>query len=285
MASISPSDQQAIIELCDRHEKAHRLERGHRRCVVFGPYFVKYDSHVELYRQYKTHEYLFNQSVGDPSAPRIPVIVTYFCPEERWAYLVTELIDPIKPVDDAHEAVADALRWLHRVPAPPGLILGPVGGGPARHRLFSDCEAPLLFSSIQALQTYMNRALDCVPLPHVPPNRPPNMDFLDDALIFTQSDMHGSNFALDKDNKICMFDFEAIGVLPETFARFTLTLGRDPFLARVAACLGWTTDDRNRASMERAGGMLVMMADPTLGLDVDGNIRPKKRKSPLDIKC
>ncbi|KIM41132.1 hypothetical protein M413DRAFT_445850 [Hebeloma cylindrosporum] len=278
MVSISPSDRQAIIELCDRHEKAHRLERDHRRCVVFGSYFVKYDAHVDLYCQYKTQEYLFNHSIGDPSAPRIPAVITYFAPEERWGYLVSELIDPIAPADDAPEAIADALRWLHRVPVPTGLIFGPLGGGLARHRVFKNCEAPLRFSSIQALQTYMNRALDRVPRPHIPPNRPPDMDFLDDALIFTQSDMHISNFALDKDNKICMFDFEAIGIVPESFARFTVTSRVWSFLGRVAECMGWTPD-RNRESMARAGGVLLMVADPTLGLDVHGNPKPKKRRS------
>ncbi|KIM41134.1 hypothetical protein M413DRAFT_445852 [Hebeloma cylindrosporum] len=276
--SMSPSDQQAIIQLCEEHEQAHQRDFYYNRCVVFGQRFIKYGHHTKIYYQYKTQEYLFNQSVGDPNAPRIPAVLEYFTHEDM-VYLVTELIDPIMPASDSPEAVAGALRWLHRVPAPSGHILGSVGGGNPRHILFKNYEAPYIFSSTQALQNYMNRALDWIP----PKGRPAKMDFLEDALIFTQSDMHITNFALDKDNKICMFDFEDVGVLPECFARFTLTSSRDPFLARVAECLGWTKDS-NSKSLGGAGSILIMISDSSLGLDMHGNVKPKVRKSPQNVK-
>ena len=62
----------------------------------------------------------------------------------------------IMPTNNAYKQVADALQWLRNVPAPAGAKIGSVGGGPARHRLFKDFEAPLLFTSNEALHNYMN---------------------------------------------------------------------------------------------------------------------------------
>jgi hypothetical protein len=161
MTSLSPSDQETIIRLCERHEEAHRLEAYYHRCVELGSWFIKYNGHGTLESEYKTHEYLYNKAFGDSNAPRIPRIVAYFSPKQQWAYLVTERIDPMTPADVAPEAVAKALQWLRGVPAPQGLTLGPVGGGRARHELFKDFRAPLPFSSVKALQNYMNRVCLC----------------------------------------------------------------------------------------------------------------------------
>ena len=161
MTSLSPSDQETIIRLCERHEGAHRLEACYHRCVELGSWFIKYDGHRTLEPEYKTHEYLYNKAFGDSDAPRIPRIVAYFSPKQQWAYLVTERIDPTTPADVAPEAVAKALQWLRGVPAPPGLTLGPVGGSRACHELFRDFQAPLPFLSVKALQNYMNRVCPC----------------------------------------------------------------------------------------------------------------------------
>ena len=97
-----------------------------------------------------------------------------------------------------------------------------------------------------------------------PRSRPAEMDFLNDRLIFTQSDMDRSNFALDKDNRICMFDFAEVGVLPESFASYTLGCSSDPFIKSVAGYLGWI-DRRNRYSMARARAALWTSSVPTHG--------------------
>ena len=228
--------------------------------MELGPWFVKYGGHGTLEFEFKTHEYLFSQTFGDPSAPRIPRIVAYFTPQQEWAYLVTERIDSITPADAAPEAVAEALQWLRRVPRPSGLTLGSVGGGLALHEIFKDFKAPIPFSSAKALQIYMNQALHRIR----PKSRPAEMHYLDDPLIFTQSDMDSSNFALDKNKRICMFDFRDVGVLPESFASYTLGGSLDPFINNVAGYLGWI-DDRNRNSVARAGAVLKTSSDATLG--------------------
>ncbi len=65
-----------------------------------------------------------------------------------------ELIEATIPADGAYAKVSDALRWLSEVPVPADIEIGSVGGRPARHRLFKDFEAPLLFSSKKAQEAY-----------------------------------------------------------------------------------------------------------------------------------
>lgn len=90
------------------------------------------------------------------------------------------------------------------------------------------------------------------------------MNFLDDRLIFTQSDMDESNFALDEHGRVCMFDFRDVGVLPESFASYTLGDSTNPFITSVAKHLDWV-NNRNRGSMARAGAILQTLGDATLG--------------------
>jgi hypothetical protein len=96
-------------------------------------------------------------TANDPSAPRVARVVDYFSSEQQIAYLVMEFIDATTSANNAPEKVADTLQWLRHVPLPPDAIIGPVGGGYARHTLFKEYKAPVHFPSNWALQTYMNR--------------------------------------------------------------------------------------------------------------------------------
>ena len=150
--------QQAIVKLCEEHDRNEHEKPGFRRCVTLKPYFIKYDSHASLLPQYKTQQYIYEKAVGDPSAPRIAKVYDFFSPEHKMAYLVMEYIDAEPTLArNAPEKVAKALQWLRNLPAPPDVAIGPVGGGLARHALFKDHTAPLPFSSKEALQRYMNR--------------------------------------------------------------------------------------------------------------------------------
>jgi hypothetical protein len=161
MQRLSPSEQSEIIQLCELHEKENRLRPYYHRCVVLGSWFIKYGSHADLELEYKTHNYLWSNANGQQNAPRIPQVLAYFSPKKQWAYLVTERIHPIMPANTSPQAVATAIQWLCSVPPPSGLTLGSVGGGSARHKLFKDFEAPLSFSSAEALQNYMNLVYLC----------------------------------------------------------------------------------------------------------------------------
>lgn len=161
MPSLSSSDRQAIISFCESHCQAHRRE-SQPRPVTLNTYAIKYGSPDELCFEHETHRYIHRTAVNDPTAPRVPEVVDYFVTGQNWhgAYLVLEaMIND----DAAPEKVAEALRWLASVPAPVGVTLGSVGGGPAYHDLFKDYEAPLRFSSTLALQNYMNKVSSMFP--------------------------------------------------------------------------------------------------------------------------
>ncbi|KIL62684.1 hypothetical protein M378DRAFT_128508 [Amanita muscaria Koide BX008] len=207
-------------------------------------------------------------TVNDPSAPRVARVVDYFSPKQQMAYLVMEFIDTATSADNAPETVADALQWLRRVPAPHDVIIGSVGGGP-RHKLFRDSEAPLLFSSKWALQNYMNKV--CSRCSRTDSGlRQANKDgFQQRQARFTQSDMDKSHFFIDNNGNMCILDFKTVVILPESFASYTMYASSSPFGKNVARCLGWPPSS-NLESMRKAGAILMMLADETLGLDKDG---------------
>ncbi|TDL16479.1 hypothetical protein BD410DRAFT_902010 [Rickenella mellea] len=189
-------------------------------------------------------------TLDEPRAPRVPEVVDYFA--EGWtAYLVMELIDATTPANSAYEKVADALQWLMR-------------GGPARHRLFKDFEAPLLFSGKKALEVYMNRALECIPRG----GRPAPISFVNDKVFFMLSEIDERNFLLDGNGKLCMVDFENMVLLPESFASFNRN--GNPFAEKVADSLDWPRS-ANGYSMASVGAILQMTSDETFGLDNNGH--------------
>ncbi len=62
-----------------------------------------------------------------------------------------------------------------------------------------------------------------------------------------------------------MFDFRDVGVLPESFASYTLGQVTDPFInSRGGGYLEWI-DNRNKSSITRVGAVLKTTGDSTLG--------------------
>jgi len=73
------------------------------------------------------------------------------------------------PVPDLPQKVAVALQWLRDPPAPTERVrIGPLGSGRARHTLFKDCKAPLPFSSIEAIERYLNKCVRGYTFEHLP---------------------------------------------------------------------------------------------------------------------
>lgn len=88
---------------------------------------------------------------------------------------------------------------------------------------------------------------------------------IDDPLIFTQSDMHVSNFGVDECGDTVLLDFGQIGRLPLSFAKYTIEWGKgDGFIGRVADLLR-LPDNPNVKSMARVSSCLWMVSDPGLG--------------------
>ncbi|KIY43485.1 hypothetical protein FISHEDRAFT_78345 [Fistulina hepatica ATCC 64428] len=265
MSSTELSEfQQAVVETCSKPIE-YAFSNPDLRGIMFD--------------QANTQKYVYDQTTHDPSAPRVPKI--YECFTYDWmTYLVMELLQAtsirewVEATPDqrderwaaSYKEVAKALNWLRRLPPPPGAGIGPVGGGYARHRLFKDRKAPLKFSSNRALEIYVNKSYKWIPRGY----EPPEIQISHEPLVFTQSDMHETNFLVDDKERVCIIDFGDIGLLPESFASFTVHSIGSPFVQGVAGYLGWQVTP-NLASMHRAAGILIMIANPTLGLDKDGN--------------
>ena len=63
---------------------------------------------------------------------------------------------------------------------------------------------------------------------------------INDPSIFTQSDMHVSNFGVDKCGDTVLLDFGQIGRLSLSFVKYTMKSDEDhSFIARVANLLCW----------------------------------------------
>ncbi len=152
-------------------------------------------------------------------------------------YLVMEyvnLMDP--PLGDLPERTVEALRWFMGVPAPPGHVLGPLGGGIIRHRFFKDNEAPLVFSSIGALERYIAKVRPYLSyflepaltgqartlLSTLGAKAAEHIILSDERLLFMQSDMHPSIFGVDEDGNTVLMDFAEIEMVPECFTAYTL---------------------------------------------------------------
>jgi hypothetical protein len=150
----------AIVDTCTKHKEAHWKESGYRDCVSIGTeYFVKFGNPKTMWPEIVTHKYIYEyaQSHADtPRTPRIPRVKHHF-KDQRTMYMVLEPITLTRNPPDLPERTAEALKWLYKVPAPPGHVFGPLGGGPIRHRFFKDYEAPLAFSSIGALERYIEK--------------------------------------------------------------------------------------------------------------------------------
>jgi hypothetical protein len=73
-------------------------------------------------------------------------------------YIVSINVPKEGPITKA----AQAVRWMHGVPVPDG-VLGPLGSGRARHLIFKNSEAPLAFTGVQTLERFFNKVL-LVPL-------------------------------------------------------------------------------------------------------------------------
>jgi hypothetical protein len=163
---ISPQQETNIATFCREYERQHKQEKNYRRCVAIKDFFVKFGDYKAIYPQYITQKYISELAAMDSNAPHVPEVYGFFTerltPSYQMAYLVMERLD-FAPVsdEDLPQRAALALQWLYNLPAPPEAPIGTLGGGGAHHVLFQDRTAPLEFSSIEALDRYMNEVCPC----------------------------------------------------------------------------------------------------------------------------
>ena len=103
-------------------------------------------------------KYLENLVAGDPSAPRVPLVLHYFYEQGRMGYVVMDFIQlvQVSPEFLAEKAV-QAVHWMRNVQATEDVVLGPLGGGCACHKVFRGSEAPQKYCSVAALEKYLNK--------------------------------------------------------------------------------------------------------------------------------
>ncbi|KAG9023839.1 hypothetical protein FRB95_012408 [Tulasnella sp. JGI-2019a] len=82
--------------------------------------------------------------------------------------------------------------------------------------------------------------------------------------------MDESNFFIDTNEMMCVIGFDAVGLLPESFASDTMR--SNLFAIEIP---GLATLSKSY-SMARARAILWMISDPTLGLDKDGFLRARR---------
>ncbi|KAG9017989.1 hypothetical protein FRB90_012714 [Tulasnella sp. 427] len=199
-----------IVEACAKHELVHWRDKDYRACLSMGTdYFVKFGNSDAIWPEFQTQSYIFDyaRSNPHPDAPRIPQVVHHFG-DSRTKYLVMEFI-PLTAAPLSPDRTAQALLWLSRVPPPLNHVIGPLGGGHICHQSFKDYKAPLLFSSVEALQRYMHKAYTL--LSRQGQKRVSPVDISGDSLMLAQSDMRASNFGVDQNGKTVLMDFAEIG--------------------------------------------------------------------------
>ncbi|KAL4070554.1 hypothetical protein J3A83DRAFT_4372740 [Scleroderma citrinum] len=264
ISAMAPSQPAAfettVISTCIAHERVHWRDKDYRRCVVIEQnYFVKFDDYETLRPRVETQKYIYRYAKSDASAPRVPELLHFF-ESEGMGYAVMEYINLTFPpvLEKAAEKAAEALKWLSKVPAPPDHALQKLYSASVllKHRSL----ATVLGQSASALTRRSRLA------PLVEPVR-----IGDERLIFTQSDMDPSNFGVDNEGKTVLLDFGDVGLLPVSFALYTMS-SSSIFTAAVAKCLDLPPCS-NLKSMAVMRGYLWVVSDPTLGLDNDGNPR------------
>ncbi|TDL14469.1 hypothetical protein BD410DRAFT_203463 [Rickenella mellea] len=263
----------AIVCACAQHERENENVRNYRHCLLFGQYFVKFGAYSSFYSEVMTLSYLADLAKTEATAPRVPQVHHFFHNNGGMAYVVMEYICLAQVSAETLAAkAAQAVRWMHGVPAPHDVVLGPKGNGRARHVVFKNCKAPLDFVSLGALERYFNKAV--AKARHRSPTIA-DISIAKERLVLTQSDMNTSNFGVDAAGRPVVLDFGEIGWLPESLDLYTL-LRTTAFARKVAEHLFGPDEATslcshpNLASMSEIRALLAMAARPNLNLDNNG---------------
>lgn len=218
--------RQHIVDVCGPREDTNVL-----KYEVDGapPLFIKFG--FDIMGEAETQKYLYEQSVRNSNAPRLPAVYDSFEVGPigfRQGFIVMEYIEAptveywLEKKSEMAELlcdkVAEAVRWVLDCPVAPEPRFGPVGCGPARHMAFADRIAPLEFDCTDAVQRYFTKALSRFPQPAAITE---TVDFSNEEICFYHSDIRPSNFHYDPETqKVTIVDLEDVGMGPKSFASF-----------------------------------------------------------------
>lgn len=236
-------------------------------CAVTGFHFppdqpvayVKFGLKSRRMTEVKNHEYAFAALKAMPPHQTkgilVPEIYRTFESNNKF-FIVMEYIPGrlLARYEEGHDwesqqetvinSIAGAIKLLMSIPAPPGQKPGPVGGGRIRHPLFKDDESYCEYSSVEELESHLNRVCD-----HRDPptfgvgccctiadtivaqvstirNKTAPTVTLERDLCFYFSDFYPSNFIFTDAGDICVIDFEQAGFLPLSFMSFAVAQSR-----------------------------------------------------------
>jgi hypothetical protein len=146
----------AIIAACANHEKDNHAVLGYRRLILFANYIIKFGDSWCFSSEVQTHNHFAKVTEKDPTAPRVALIHHIF-KHEHLTFAIIEPIQTILVAEDVFvQKVADAVLWMRNQACPAGVALGPLGSGPAWHEIFEGHCAPLPFTSVIALEKFLN---------------------------------------------------------------------------------------------------------------------------------
>ncbi|KAJ7660374.1 hypothetical protein DFH06DRAFT_1089702 [Mycena polygramma] len=289
--------QLAVERAAKLHENASYRSNGqYTRFFHLGDFdasypdmSVKYTDHVTMEPECVALQVLYTLASSDvDAAPHVPRPIHYFHQSDgwHWGYMVMERVAVREvPYEELCVKTAEAVKWMRAQRPPPMKFFGSLGGCYARHNIFQDTIAPLRFQSVAAAERYFNTVISWIRRPWSPV---PNVCLADEEVVLTQSDMDASNFGVDTDGRPVIWDAATIQALPVTLADFTL-LRTTQFAKDVAAHM-FTEDEMaarrrepNMMSLGEVRRRVFMGADPTYGLDEDGNVKPggRRRKQPV----
>ncbi|KAK2596516.1 hypothetical protein N8I77_013403 [Diaporthe amygdali] len=197
--------------------------------------YVKFGPLKQIATEVQNHEYAFgalkkmppNQTRGI----RIPEIYhTFNVGEElnQKMFIIMEYIDGktlaelveehgYETTKKTHEgSIARAIRLLMSIKAPKDQGPGPVGGGRIRHPLFKNETSYLAYSSVDALEKYLNQVSTCRN------KAAPTVHLKEEKLCFYYSDFFEGNFIFTDSGEICLIDFDKAGFLPQSFMIYAL---------------------------------------------------------------
>ena len=157
---MMPKEQAIIVEACRVHEESNWKQQNYRAAISIGTdCFVKFGDPQTLLPEVTTQQYIWNHARAHPTKPgrpRIPEVRYHFI-HQQTMYMVVEFIKLVNSPPDINQRRAVALRWLSEVPLPPNHVIGPLAGGRICHQFFKDYIAPLDFSSVEALERYIEK--------------------------------------------------------------------------------------------------------------------------------
>jgi len=275
--SLTEREKEVIFKHWKNTPLAERSSTNHFDFVREGKptLFVKYGGH-DLLDEGSTQTFFHSLAQSDSSAPHIPAVYSAFRLEGRH-FLVMEKVD--MPTlescgiaeNDAIQRAASAVGWLlNQMHSIPSDMFGRISfrSTPVWHQFFKDHQAPVPFISSEALEKYINKALSRRPGGRQAP--PPAISLSNELAIY-HSDISDHNFLYDvATGRVCIVDFQHIGVLPKPFQTFAFFNIGCPFAAAVGDHLRYQPSDVADA-MAPASALLKMTAGAAdLGLNALG---------------